>query len=59
MSIKLELDAAKIRQIHHSLFSTKNALTTQEAEAFLLLHGDQLLDGLNGFVRTFLQTKLK
>jgi hypothetical protein len=58
MNIKLEPDAAKIRQIHHSLFSTKDALTTFEAEAFLFLPGDQLLDGLNGYVREFLKRKL-
>jgi hypothetical protein len=59
MNIKIELDAAKVRQIHHSIFSTKDALSTFEAEAFLLLHGDQLLDGLNGFTREFLKNKLE
>jgi hypothetical protein len=58
MNIKLEPDAAKIRQIHHSLFSTKDALSTAEAEAFLLQHGDQLLDGLNSYGREFLKRKL-
>lgn len=27
-------------------------------ESFLLLHGDQLLDGINGYVREFLKDQL-
>ena len=55
---KIELTPDRLRQIHHGLFSTKTQLTTPKAEAFLLVHGEELLDGLNGYVREFLKRKL-
>lgn len=57
-TIKVEVTPARLRQIHHSLFSTKDSLSTEEAEAFLLLHGNQLQNGINGYIREFLKRKL-
>jgi hypothetical protein len=56
--VAVEINADKLRQIHHGLFSTKEQLTTTKAEAFLFVHGEELLEGLNGYVREFLKKKL-
>ncbi|HJT71108.1 MAG TPA: hypothetical protein VJ731_12980 [Terriglobales bacterium] len=58
MSVELKSTPERLRQIHHSLFSTKNQLSTKEAEAFLLFYGDQLTTSLNDHVREFIKEKL-
>lgn len=58
MKLAIELDAARLRQIHHGIFSTKEQLTSPKAEAFLLVHGEELTDELHKTIRDFLKQKL-
>ena len=58
MNINIELTPARLRQIYQSIFSTQNQMSTEQAEAFLLLHGPKLQDELNECVREFLRKKL-
>jgi|CZKR01.1.fsa_nt_gi hypothetical protein len=57
-AIFLEVTAANLCQIHHSLFSTRANMRTPKAQAFLLVHAEGLTAELHKTIRDFLERKL-
>lgn len=52
----LLIDSCKVRNL--TLTTLRRDLTTEEAEAFLMLYGDQLKKKLNAVLKDFVTEKL-